>query len=219
MLLPFLCFLFFTIKRQRLGQAHIVWKHAGFVFGAKKQRRYRFCESENTEVRMKRLFIIVFVGAAVCSPSSKGTKRAELNVSPRKEILAKARKFIDEMKAMLDKGNAIDNNITSEGERLKAHQALQKQNPKAYYVLGEIHMQFAVSAAVADKETMKKIRAKVRADVAKLLTGLNAALEKKIDILDDKSKNSVEKLKSLAKLTQESPKMDHVLQIMIGKLD
>ncbi|CAJ0594127.1 unnamed protein product [Cylicocyclus nassatus] len=171
---------------------------------------------------MKNLLIFVVFATAVCFPRSSGTKKAELkNVSQRKEFLTKAKKHIDELKKMFNKFVAVDkNNSMTDEEKIKAFSAIEKGNPMAFSAVYVFHMNVAgtknpmvLPPSGAKAEEFKK---EVRAEVAKLIDGLYAALKRRIDILDDKSKTSVEKLKSLAKLARENPQTNLVLQITVG---
>ncbi|CAJ0592469.1 unnamed protein product [Cylicocyclus nassatus] len=66
-------------------------------------------------------------------------------------------------------------------------------------------------------EVRDKIKKEVRANVAKLIGELNAALDKHIAIADDKSKSLDEKVNALLELRQENPKVYHVLWTMFEK--
>ncbi|CAJ0594128.1 unnamed protein product [Cylicocyclus nassatus] len=173
---------------------------------------------------MKNLLIFVVFATAVCFPRSSGTEKAELkNVSQRKEFLTEAKKHIDELKKMFYKFVAVDkNNSMTDEEQIEAFSAIAKENPMAFSAVDVIHMHvlrtkgpMVLPSPGANAEEIKK---EVRVEVAKLIDGLYAAMKRRIDILDDKSKTSVEKLKSLAKLARENPKMNFVLQMMVGEV-
>ncbi|CAJ0592472.1 unnamed protein product [Cylicocyclus nassatus] len=160
----------------------------------------------------------------------------------KKEARANATKLIGELNTMLDKKTAIlDDTSKTPKEKFKALCALRKENPKVYNVLRTVFAQFIPKRELprrgrrlqrrlfprrrfdkkyenlteTEKEARRdKKRREVRANVAKIIGGLNDALDKQSAIFDDKSKTIEEKMKAFSKLRRENPKAYRVLRFM-----
>ncbi|CAJ0592473.1 unnamed protein product [Cylicocyclus nassatus] len=147
------------------------------------------------------------------------TEKAEID-EKKKEVRAKIRKLIGEMSAVLDKRTAIhDDKSKTPKEKLKALLELRKENPNAIDILHIAFMQFLPRNRLfrmgrkpskqlneADKARREEMIKEARANVTKLFSKLNAAMDKLIAIVDDKSKTFKEKEKAIWELREQNPK-------------
>ncbi|CAJ0592470.1 unnamed protein product [Cylicocyclus nassatus] len=152
------------------------------------------------------------------------TEKAELD-EKKKEVRANAKKLIGELSAALDKRTAIlDDKSKTPKEKLNALLELRKENSNANDILDVTFEQFLPKRRHLEKgrepskqlnDTEKARREElikeVRANVTKLIGELNAAMDKQIAIVDDKSKTFKEKEKAIWELREQNPKVYNVL--------
>ncbi|VDK58153.1 unnamed protein product [Cylicostephanus goldi] len=150
------------------------------------------------------------------------TEKAEIDEA-KKEVRAKITKLIGELSAVLDKRSAIlDDESKNREDKIKALLELRKENPDASDILYVTFTQFLPKNNFfgkserkpldeLDKEKWKKLLKEIVANTTKLIGELNAAMDKQIAIIDDKSKTFKEKGKALWELREENPKVYKVL--------